>query len=306
MPFPQTLNNTAFKYDKNRDLIILTKKITKKSIKFKRFFKSNSFFIFISILGSFLLLLIIFSLVDIFVRSLILNIETFLAVLVDGIVLKSIFLTFYASFLATLIAVIFGIPLSYMIARYDFKGKIFIESIINVPLMIPHSVAGLLIYSLFMRRGVIGAPLKQIGIIFEDNIWGIVVALLFVSMPIFINNAKDGFKSINPHFERVAYSLGANQRQTFIKVVFPLTKRHIFTGAIMCWARGISEFGAVLLIAYYPMIAPILVYYRFNTQGLEGSGAIAVLLIILSLIIFIILYFLTKEREFKEENGEVL
>jgi len=230
-----------------------------------------------------------------FISQLVLNFNNFISVITEWYVIKTILLTFYSSLIATIIAILLGIPLAYILAKYNFIGKSIIESFLNLPLMIPHSVAGLLIYSLFMERGLIGAPFKEIGIIFEDHIWGIIVALLFVSMPIFINSAIDGFKNVDPHLERVAYSLGARHRHVFFKIMLPLTKRPLFTGSVMCWARGISEFGAVILIAYYPMIAPVLVYFRFNTTGLKGSAPIALFLIIICFVIFLVLYLLTKK-----------
>jgi len=230
-----------------------------------------------------------------FLKQLVFNFENFKEVISDPYVIRTILLTFYSSFFATVIALLLGIPLAYVIAKYDFIGKSIIESIINLPLMIPHSVAGLLIYSIFMKEGLIGAPLKELGIVFEDNIWGIIVALLFVSMPIFLNSAIDGFKAVNPHLERVAYSLGAKNRHIFFKIMLPLSKRTIFTGSVMCWARGISEFGAVILIAYYPMIAPVFVYERFNSEGIEASAPIALFLIIICFFIFLLIYFLTKK-----------
>jgi len=274
-----------------------------KYIRFKRFSKSYSFLFLFLILGSILLLLIIFSLIDMVVKHLVLNLDNFIDTLYDQYVIYTIILTFYASFIATIITIIFGTPLAYVIARYQFKGKAIIDSIINIPLMIPHSVAGLLVFSLFMRKGLIGAPFREIGIMFEDTILGIIVALLFVSMPIYINMVRDGFKSINPRLRRVAYSLGSNERSAFMRIMLPLNKRYIITGSVMCWARGISEFGAVILIAYYPMIAPVLVYYRFNTKGLEGSAPIALILIIICLLIFIGIYYLTKEQK-PNKSGE--
>ncbi|MHA1732126.1 MAG: ABC transporter permease subunit [Promethearchaeota archaeon] len=256
----------------------------------KKLTKNHFFFISTTVLGSFLVLLVVLALVDMFVTQLVMNFPNFLDVLNDGVVLESVFLTFFSAFLATLVTMFFGVPLAYLIARYEFRGKVTIESLMNLPLMIPHSVAGIMIYALFMRKGVLGAPLSELGITFEDSLPGIVVAMLFVSMPIFVNTMVEGFKSVDPKLERVATSLGATQFQAFTKVSLPLARRHMVTGAVMCWARGISTFGAVILIAYYPMVAPVLVYYRFNTQGLEGSGPIAVLLITISLAIFVVLY----------------
>ncbi|MBN1214761.1 MAG: ABC transporter permease [Candidatus Lokiarchaeota archaeon] len=242
-------------------------------------------------------MLIILAIIEMVISHLVLNFNNFIKVIADEYVLYTIILTFYASFVATIITIIFGTPLSYLLAQFKFRGKSIINSILNIPIMIPHSVAGLIIFSLFYRGGLIGAPLKELGILFEENINGIIVALLFVSMPIYINTVRDGFKMINPHYSKIGKSLGANERKIFTKIMLPLNKRHIITGSVMCWARGISEFGAVILIAYYPMIAPVLVYFLFNTQGLAGSGPVALLLILLCFFIFIIIHYLTGVKD---------
>jgi molybdate/tungstate transport system permease protein len=192
---------------------------------------------------------------------------------------------------------ILGTPLAYVLARHDFRGKSVIESIIDVPVIIPHSVAGIALYALFMHRSAVGGAFQNIGIVFEDSLWGIVVAMLFVSAPFYVNAAREGFQSINPRLERVARTLGASQWKAFYRITLPLAVRHLFSGAVMAWARGISEFGAVIMIAFYPMIAPILIYYRFTTHGLKGSQPVAVLLILICVVVFIFLRASTKYWE---------
>jgi molybdate/tungstate transport system permease protein len=211
--------------------------------------------------------------------------------------LESILLTLYSSFLATIVAMIFGTPLAYVLARHDFYGKSIVESIIDVPVIIPHSVAGIALYAFFMRRSVVGEAFGNIGIVFEDSLWGIVVAMLFVSTPFYVNAAREGFQSINPRLEKVARTLGASQWKSFYSITLPLALRHLFSGAVMAWARGISEFGAVIMIAFYPMVAPVLIFYRFNTHGLYGSQPIAVLLILICFGVFVFLRASTKYWE---------
>ncbi|MCW3976632.1 MAG: ABC transporter permease, partial [Candidatus Bathyarchaeota archaeon] len=163
------------------------------------------------------------------------------------------------------------------------------ESIIDVPVIIPHTVTGIALYTFFMRRSAVGTAFSNIGIIFEDSMWGIVVAMLFVSTPFYVNAAREGFQSINPRLERVARTLGASQWKAFYRITLPLAIRHLFSGAVMSWARGISEFGAVIMIAFYPMIVPTLIFYEFTTHGFKGSQPIAVLMILVCFSIFIIL-----------------
>jgi molybdate/tungstate transport system permease protein len=248
-------------------------------------------------IGSLLILFTILTLFNMIFRQIVLEPEGLLEAASDPVVIKSILLTLYASFLATLIAMILGTPLAYVLARHDFLGKSVVESIIDVPVIIPHSVAGIALYALFMQRSTVGETFYNLGIVFEDSLWGIVVAMLFVSAPFYVNAAKEGFQSVNPRLERVARTLGANQWKSFYRITLPLAIHHLFSGAVMAWARGISEFGAVIMIAFYPMIAPILIFYRFTTHGLKGSQPIAVLLILICFVVFIILRTSTKYWE---------
>ena len=215
----------------------------------------------------------------------------------DKTVWDSIFLTYYAALISTLIAIIFGTPLAYILSRYDFQGKSIVEGIVDVPVVIPHTVAGIALLAVFGSNGLIGSfsPIK-----FVDALPGIVVAMLFVSIPIYLNTAKEGFASVNLRLEQVARTLGASPAKVFFTISLPLVIRHIAAGAIMAWARAISEFGAVVVIAYYPMVAPTLIYERFLSTGLSAARPIAVILILLSLAVFVILRILLwnkKERE---------
>jgi molybdate/tungstate transport system permease protein len=259
--------------------------------------KRHSLSLIFLVIGSFLILFTILTLFNMIFRQIVLEPEGLLEAASDPTVIKSILLTLYTSFLATLIAMILGTPLAYVLARHDFFGKNIVESIIDVPVIIPHSVAGIALYALFMSRSVVGEAFSNIDIVFEDSLWGIVVAMLFVSTPFYINAAKEGFQSINPRLERVARTLGASQWKAFYRITLPLAIRHLFSGAVMAWARGISEFGAVIMIAFYPMIAPILIYYRFTTHGLKGSQPVAVLLILICFVVFIFLRTSTKYWE---------
>ncbi|MCD6494278.1 MAG: ABC transporter permease, partial [Archaeoglobaceae archaeon] len=179
----------------------------------------------------------------------------------------------------------------------DFQGKSIVEGIVDVPVVIPHTVAGIALLAVFGSNGLIGSfsPIK-----FVDALPGIVVAMLFVSIPIYLNTAKEGFASVNLRLEQVARTLGASPAKVFFTISLPLVIRHIAAGAIMAWARAISEFGAVVVIAYYPMVAPTLIYERFLSTGLSAARPIAVILILLSLAVFVILRILLwnkKERE---------
>jgi molybdate/tungstate transport system permease protein len=216
--------------------------------------------------------------------------------LLDSEVYYSILLTIYAALIATLIGLFLGVPLAYLLARHQFRGKRFLEGLIDVPIVIPHSAAGVALLFVFGQQFFLGKVFSQIGISFVDNIAGVVIAMMFVSIPFLIDSARDGFKSVDPRLEKVSRTLGASPWQSFFKISLPLAWRSIFSGSVMMWARGMSEFGAVYILAYYAysplfgkyiMPSPVLVADRFNL-GLDYAQPVTALVILVSLIIFIV------------------
>ena len=209
--------------------------------------------------------------------------------ILDPQVTSAIGLTLFAALISTLVGFILGVPLAYLLARSNFRGKRLIEGLIDVPIVVPHTAAGIALLFVFGRNFAAGKFFNFFGINFVDSIAGIVIAMLFVSIPFLIDSAKEGFKKVDVRLENVARTLGASPWQAFFRISFPLAWRSILAGNILMWARGISEFGAVIILAYHPMIAPVLVYERFETYGLDYARPIAVLLIFVSVLVFIVL-----------------
>jgi molybdate/tungstate transport system permease protein len=187
---------------------------------------------------------------------------------------------------------VLGVPLAYLLSRYNFPGKRVLEGIVDIPVVVPHTAAGIALLFVFGRNFLIGKAFGGLGISFIDSLAGIVIAMLFVSVPFLINSAKEGFNKVDLRLEKVSRSLGASAWQTFTRITLPLTWRSILSGNIMMWARGISEFGAVIILTYYPMTAPTLIYERFQTLGLSYSQPVAAILIMVCVIAFIVLRWL--------------
>lgn len=215
----------------------------------------------------------------------------------DPDVLRSILLSIYTSGLASLISFFFGTPLAYLLARTQFRGKGFIESVIDLPIVIPHPVIGIAILSVAGRNHWIGQVLSNLGIRIMGSVTGIVTVLTFVGLPFYINAAKEGFESVPARLEKVSRSLGASMLATFFRITFPLAGRSILVGVIMCLARAVSEFGAVVIVAYHPMTAPVMIYERFEAYGLKYSQPVAFWLVALCLAIFFVLRMLTIYRK---------
>ena len=188
----------------------------------------------------------------------------------------SIFLTLRAALWATAAALVCGIPLAYLLARKNFKGKKILEGLIDLPVIIPHTAAGIALLTVWGRHSFLAK-------LFGFNIIGteiaISMAMFFVSVPFLVNSAQEGFKLIDERLEKTA----------FRTISLPLARRPIIAGSIMMWGRGISEFGAVVILAYHPMTAPVLIFERFQNFGLKYALPVTVLLILITLIIFIIM-----------------
>lgn len=217
----------------------------------------------------------------------------------DKDVLRSIWLSIYTALSAALISFVIGTPLAFFLARTHFRGKRLIESIIDLPIVIPHPVVGIAILGVTGKNHWIGQIINELGIRIMGSVTGIIVVLTFVGLPFYINSVKDGFEGISPRLENVSRSLGASLPVTFFRITFRLARKSMVIGLIMCMARAVSEFGAVVIVAYHPMIAPVMIYERFEGFGLKYSQPVAVWLVSFCLILFLGVRILTlgKARE---------
>ena len=211
----------------------------------------------------------------------------------DPEVRSAIATSFGAAFIATALSVAFGVPLAYVMARTKFAGKGVVQSIIDVPIVIPHTIAGIVLLVVFGRMGLFSGQMSALGLKFEDNLLGIVLAMMFVSASFVVNSAREGFEAVDERLENVARSLGSSRGSAFLTVTVPLSVSSLVTGVVMAWARAVSEFGAVVVIAFFPRIIPTLIYERNLHEGLAESMPVAALLIIVCVGIFAVFRTLT-------------
>jgi len=210
---------------------------------------------------------------------------------------SAIGLSLAAALTSTLLAAVFAVPLAYVLARQRFRGKSVVEALVDLPLTIPHTVAGIALLLVFNRGGWLGAPLARIGLEFWGTFAGIVLAMSYVGLPYAVNAARGGFEAIDLRIERAARIQGAGPWEVFRRVTLPLARYSIGTGLTLCFARAIGEFAAVVLLAYYPMTAPIRIYDLFLQSGLRQSVAAAVLFLLVVLALFWGLRLLTRRRK---------
>lgn len=208
---------------------------------------------------------------------------------------RMLYLTIYGPLLAAIVALLFGVPLAFLLAR-GFAGQAIVESLVDLPLVVPHSVAGILILFGFGRRGLF----PRVSIL--TTTVGLVLVLTFVSSPYAVNAAREGFEAIDGRLEYAARSHGASPFESFRRVHVPLAARGILTGGLLAWARSVSEFGAVAVVAYsvrffYPVawresvsqLAPVFIYNTYTSQGLAEAGAVSAILLLLSGAVFLVI-----------------
>lgn len=213
--------------------------------------------------------------------------EQYVQTISDPEVGRSIRLTIFSSLAGVLIFGLAGIPLAYVLARKHFPGRGLVNALVDLPVVIPHSAAGIAILGLVSRGSLLGQAGESAGIQFVGGAAGIVLAMAFVSIPFLINAARDGFAAVPEKLEKAALNLGASPWRVFFSVSLPLAKRQVLTGLTMMWARGLSEFGAVVIIAYHPMITPVLIWERFTSFGLSYARPLAAVFVSVCLLVFI-------------------
>lgn len=248
------------------------------------------------ILSSLVLLFILAPLAGMFIHT---GSTEFLETVKDKEVQQSVWLTLWISFIATLFFAIAAVPFAWLLARKQFPFKNFIQGIIDLPIVLPHTAAGIALLGFISRDGFLGKTASLVGLNLVNHPSGIALAMAFVSLPFLINAARDGFASVPVRLEKAALNLGASQTRVFFTISLPLAWRSITTGFVMMFARGMSEFGAVVIIAYHPMIAPVLIYERFSSYGLNYARPASVFFILIALLFLIALRLLSAKRKEK-------
>ena len=218
------------------------------------------------------------------------------AALRDRELLASISLTVFAASLATVLSLLLGVPLAYLLARAQFRGRRVIEGIVELPVVVPHPVAGIALLLFLGRQSPLGSALAKLGLEVVNHVPGIIAGMLFVSAPLVVSAAREAFRSVDPKLERVARTLGDSGWGAFRRVTLPLAGRGVLAGAVLGWARSVSEFGSIVILTYNPKVASILIYDRFTLFGLPAAIPAAVILLLLALAVFLLVQVLAPER----------
>ena len=208
----------------------------------------------------------------------------------DAELRNALLLTAVTATTATLLGLLGGTPIAYLLARRAFPGRAALAALLDLPVLIPHPVAGIALLLALGRHTAVGSVLIAAGLRITGTPAGIVSAMLFVACPLYLSAARETFDRVDARFETVARTLGDPPWRVFRRVTLPLASRGLVAAAVIMWARAVSEFGAVVILTYNPQVASVLSYDRFTTYGLPGALPVAAVLVLLALIPLAILH----------------
>ncbi len=214
-------------------------------------------------------------------------------------VTQALRLSLLTSIVSTVITITLGTPLAYSLARRKVPARSVVETLLDLPIVLPPAVAGLALLLTFGRRGFFGPVLDTLGINLPFTTAAVVMAETFVAAPFFIRSAQTGFANVSQQLEDSASDLGANHWQVFRHITLPLAGTALFSGAILSWARALGEFGATILFAGSfigrTQTMPLAIYQALETD-LGSAIAIAAILILISFAFLVMLRLITHGR----------
>lgn len=203
---------------------------------------------------------------------------------------KALQLSLVTSTVSTALAILLGTPVAYLLARTRFRAKALVEGLVDLPIVLPPTVAGVALLTAFGRRGLLGEPIEEwTGIRFGFTTTAVVMAQLMVSAPFYVRSARGGFEAVSPRLEAVAYTLGASRTRTFFRVTVPQAWPALLAGVVLCWSRSMGELGATLIFAgnfegrTQTMPLAIISAFEGSTGGLAGAIALSLILLAVAL-----------------------
>lgn len=217
-----------------------------------------------------------------------------IAAMTDQAVLEAVKASLLTAPISTAIATVFGVPLAYVLARASFPGKILVDALVVLPLVMPPVVGGVMLLTAFGKFTLLGSIGAALHLPLTDSYVGIVLAQTFVASPFVIITSRSGFAGIDRNIEHAARSLGKGPIETFRLVSLPLARSSILAGVVLTFARAMGEFGATMMTAYHPETMPTQIWVAFVSHGIEATAPLVVILLGIGFSVVLGLQFLGK------------
>ncbi|HEY8261531.1 MAG TPA: sulfate ABC transporter permease subunit CysT [Methylosinus sp.] len=234
----------------------------------------------------YLSLVVLFPLSLLVIRASELGLSGLYAVATEPRVSAALRTSFFISFAAAAIDVVFGLVAAWVLSRYDFFGRRFLDAIVDLPFALPTAVAGISLAALYSPNGWIGEPLAEYDIKIAFTRWGILVALVFVGLPFVVRTVQPLIAEIDAELEEASATLGASRAQTIWRVLIPPLAPALLTGFALAFARSVGEYGSVIFIAgnlaYISEIAPLLIVVKLEQFDYAGATGIATIMLAIS------------------------
>ena len=239
----------------------------------------------------YLCLLVLIPLSAAFLKTATLTWEHFWAAVTTDRVVASYKLSFGAALIGATINAVFGLLVAWVLVRYTFPGKRFIDALVDLPFALPTAVAGIALTGIYAPNGWIGEWLAELGIKVAFTPLGVVVALTFIGLPFVVRTVQPVLEDVEPEREEAAASLGATRLQTFVRIIFPAIMPALLTGFALAFARAVGEYGSVIFIAgNIPLkteITPLLIITKLEQYDYTGATALAVVMLVASFILLL-------------------
>lgn len=241
----------------------------------------------------YLSLIVLIPLAMAFLRAFDLSWDQFWQVVTAPQVVASYRLTFGAAFLAAAFNTVFGLIVAWVLVRYRFPGQRLVDALVDLPFALPTAVAGITLATLYSSNGWIGQYLKPLDIKVAFTPLGVIVALVFISLPFVVRTVQPVLEDLETEVEEVAASLGAHRWQIFQRVIFPAIRPALLTGFTLAFARAIGEYGSVIFIAgNLPMVSeitPLLIVAKLEQYDYSGAAAVSVVMLLISFILLLLI-----------------
>ncbi|MDR3386022.1 MAG: sulfate ABC transporter permease subunit CysT [Rudaea sp.] len=236
-------------------------------------------------------LLVLIPLAALFARAAGLGLEGLWHELASARVMHALGLSFCGALAAAAINAVFGSLIAWTFVRYDFPGKPAFHAMIDLPFALPTAVAGIALTALYSEHGWLGAPLAQLGIQVAYTPLGVIVAMVFISLPFVVRTLEPVLEEAEKQLEEVAATLGATRRQTIVHIIFPTVLPALLTGTALAFARAVGEYGSIIFIAgnlqNVSEIAPLLIMIRLDEFNYAGATALACAMLVMSFVILL-------------------
>jgi molybdate transport system permease protein len=226
--------------------------------------------------------------------------DLFFSTLSNPQVTSALWLSFFTSVISLAIVILVGTPFAYVHTRCTYPGKILVDTLIDLPLVLPPAVAGFALLVLYGRVGLLGRYFNMMGISIAFTTLAVIMAQIFVASPFYLRQAKSLFDQFDKSYEYTARTLGASPARTFLTITLPLTAGGLVSGAVMTFGRALGEFGATIMFAgNMPGVSqtmPLAVYVGMEGNNFYVGLTIAILLVLISFIImFAVRYLAPRE-----------